>query len=435
MQVQHVIARCMAKQPHERYTSAADLRTDLESLLSGDTANIRLQAGAPGRSAPSSRKSSSHKSIAKMLLACCATLAVVAGVLFVQTRSNDTGGGNPAVTTDTLNVDNPKLLATPKIALNRGKLHLNADRLLQAEAAFERGLELIDSTPAYSDYRTAFDIKIDHTNVLRRLKKIDRALLISKGAVEDSKHLMLSQQLLAQRTLSVVFSEMGRHKEALNAALTSKQLAEKQLKVLAHPAAEPIRECAQSYERLGDCYTELYETKQAETAYRKALEHSRRQDRVDYVLADLCMVAKSLHRQKRFDEAAKLMDEWIRLEPELNFDNDNNTLGTLAGGHGYLGELKRHQADKDSAHQEFEKEVEICSRMTGYIRGRALANAYDHQAINCYFFNEIEEGDKASRLAVEEYEKAGEPIRAKSVLKAHKSMRAAAMRRLSTLHN
>jgi tetratricopeptide (TPR) repeat protein len=145
------------------------------------------------------------------------------------------------------------------------------------------------------------------------------------------------------------------------------------------------------YNGLGNAYFLKGEYLVAEEYYLKAIEQARKSGFDHFELIPFPNLARIYIRQKKYDEAEKLLLDFI------NFHKGTFKLKQLGLGYGVLGQLNLDRGNVDEAIKQLEQSLEYNLTLGS---PRIIANGFTNMAIACFLNDKIDRAEQYFRLAL-----------------------------------
>ena len=154
------------------------------------------------------------------------------------------------------------------------------------------------------------------------------------------------------------------------------------------------------YNGIGNAYFLRGDYLAAEEYYLKAIEQARLSKFARFELIPYPNLARIYIRRKEFDEAEKLLIDYI------NYFKGGSKLKQLGLAYGVLGQLYMDKGNTDEAIKYLEQSLE-CNLTMG--SARIIANGFTNMAIACFLTDKIDRAEQYFRLAMSYREKDANP--------------------------
>ena len=149
---------------------------------------------------------------------------------------------------------------------------------------------------------------------------------------------------------------------------------------------------------LGNNYYLQSERKKAEEYYLKSIKEGKRTGIVKFEALSFANLARIYISQEKYDEAKKLLNEYIKL------NKDKSHIRNLGTAYGLYGQFYLNQKKFDKAILNLEQSMEY-NLATG--NNQLIGNGYTNLAIAAYFKNDLERAKNYFKLALAYIEKSG----------------------------
>lgn len=149
---------------------------------------------------------------------------------------------------------------------------------------------------------------------------------------------------------------------------------------------------------IGNNYFLQSERKKAEEYYLSSIEQGRRSKITKFEALSFANLARIYISQEKYEEAKKLLDEYV----ELNEDESN--IRNLGTAYGLYGQLYLNQQDFNEAIKQLEQSMEY-NLATG--NNELIGNGYTNLAIAAYYKNDLDRAKNYFNLALAYREKSG----------------------------
>lgn len=423
--VQQVIAKCLAKDPKRRYSTAAELKSDVDDLLderapinaSGSTtysdepylgetpdtieqfqkllatANVAGdgkpgEAGGPGTGGfpriqdvhlaggvggPRTKVRRIHK-IALSILACCSALLIGVGVLILanntesQTAGKSDGADSDGVESDAslkfTKASSPAAALAVARNLRRKDLHSP-----EAIASMEHANKLLDEQSATTPPSVAVEIKFAMAQLLDELGRVDEAQKVSEQLCEYAKRVNDIELTSAYLHLSDFYLNTKRDPAAaLKFAQLGRETSEKAAATRLYHISRTNELCAGAWGHMARAYEfKFRDLSNAELCWRKAKEYSRDLENKLAELQYIRGLASNLYCQDKPEEAIAIMKQWMKVKDKEEAEQ-----------HVQLGQVE-YAEHKNAA--EFSQGFELFGRCLSAMGNPLAAQAYHHQAV------------------------------------------------------
>lgn len=454
---QHVIRKCLAKQPKHRYASAHELSLDLQQLLAGsaptsvplkphddleysaemtqDLGKFRqfLQASGqqtrPGRQISMSPKSIAISGVVILSLGIAIIVATTHFLAGTELLQSDTSSHTE--TTTLAGASDEQLVTSPKVAMFRADSVRARDRNTKEYLLWlNRANQLADAQPS-TDPHVTFQIKQRLTEALDRVSDKDKAHAMAVETLNLSKSLSKAEQAVAYRAIAAVLIHNEKPQEALPFALKSvelyKQVAQESKVFGKSPSAVEEALCA-ALENLAACYNDLHDYKRSDAALEEAI--ARFIPLKENALRELVLIRTRGSRAKDAGDLSRskeIIDQWLEREQSLDLANPE-MFCERAYGHEMIALLLRAKGELAGAEKHQQEAVDLILRASA--GADVEADRLHYLSIISYELNKIDAGDKAADAARARWA-AKTNTDKKSSVEHQKRARATALARLS----
>lgn len=154
------------------------------------------------------------------------------------------------------------------------------------------------------------------------------------------------------------------------------------------------------YNGIGNVYFLKGDYLSAEEYYLKAIDQARKSKVDRFELIPFPNLARVYISQKKFDEAEKLLIDYI------NFHKGTSKLKQLGVGYGVLGQLHLEKENIDEAIKHLEQSLEYNLTLGS---PKIISNGFTNMAIACFYSGKVDRAEQYFRLALSYREQDGNP--------------------------
>lgn len=406
---QHVLERCLAKQPEFRYATIDELEADLTDLSRGDAPHSeRLRAKQLGK-----RQTGAAGLSLKVpaFLAVC-VLSIVCGALLWWGGKGPApfAGGESLPGGEELSDHfDASLYTSAKAAYMTGESEHFVKRNERAIAILTRAEELLKNEPDALTPYEQFELRMKLGECHLEAGNFDLSGKYAQAAMNLAKPLPIEHLASSTALAANAAFAQGKFEQAIEygqRAAKHYEQVERQSPLLPVNRKPWFERCSHSWTFLGDCYGETGDTSKAIAAYSTAVRLGKQQNDPAPLLAAYRKLASMLDRSGNPGEARKVMDEWSALEAAVQQRDPRKCSTERAFGFQMLAILKSENGDLSGAAADIDRALELC------LESKSADGLWWHrhwQAVNFYRRNLIAEGDEAVRASQDAWTHAAAP--------------------------
>ncbi len=430
---QHVLERCLAKQPEFRYATIDELEADLTDLSRGDAPHSeRLRAKQLGK-----RQTGVAGLSLKMpaFLAVC-VLSIVCGALLLSGGKGPApfaGGDGLPGGEELSNHFDASLYTSAKAAYMTGESEHFVKRNERAIAILTRAEELLKNEPDALTPYEQFELRMKLGECHREAGNFELSGKYAQAAMKLAKPLPIEHLASSTALAANAAFDQGNFEQAIEYGQRAAKLyeqVERQSPLLPVNRKPWFERCSHSWTFLGDCYGETGDTSKAIAAYSTAVRLGKQQNDPAPLLTAYRKLASMLDHSGNPVEAHKVMDEWSALEAAVQQRDPSKCSTERAFGFQMLAILKSENGDLSGAAADIDRALELC------LESKSADGLWWHrhwQAVNFYRRNQIAHGDEAVRASQDAWQHAAAPEKRQQAAaqKFLDAQRQAALERLS----
>lgn len=434
--VQHVLERCLAKQPEFRYATIDELEADLSDLSRGQSPHSeRLSAKQIGKR---QRGVAGLPLKVPALVAICG-LSIICGALVLWGAKGPApvaGGEGEDLHTEGTGQFDASLYTSAKAAYMTGESEHFVKRNDRAIAILTRAEELLKEEPdALTPYQQ-FELRMKLGECYLEAGKFDLSLKYAQTAMILAKPLPTEHLASSTALAANALYDQGMFEQAIEYGLRAARLyeqVERQSPLLPANRKPWFERCSHSWTFLGDCYGETGDTPKAIEAYTKAVRLGKQQNDPAPLLAAYRKLASMFNRCGNPKQARQVMEQWSALEAAVQNRDPSKCATERAFGFQMLAILKSDNGDLSGATADVDRALQLC------LESKTEDGLWWHrhwQAVNFYRRNQIAEGDEAVRASQAAWQRAAAPEKRQQAAaqKFLDAQRQAAVERLARQH-
>jgi tetratricopeptide (TPR) repeat protein len=380
---QHIIAKCLAKQPSRRYGNTNELREDLEALL----------AGTPPRSAPARLSgdrldAGSGTKIRRRWSGVIGTICGAVMLLAVVNYYNGTHWGD--------NTPPPPAAGEPRQAYLRGVQLLDTAQPAEAVKHLQRANELADAHRLPVDQLLSCDIKLALARALGETGDYQTPLKLLDEVSARSARFNPGYRATVAYQQADAWTNIFEEEKALLCAQEATSLWENEFQALdGPPPFTAYQQCFAGWSRVARAQSALQRQSQAELSRRKALDYARRApgDNSGLVFAGTLALAEVLCMEKKLKAAETLLKDLQQGKSKLKpAERSPSALCRIVHLKGQI-EHDRHQYA--AAERTFASSLPIAEKIVDHLTRRHYLGYIELQRALCFYpAHDITHGDQ-----------------------------------------